>query len=137
MDRLAPILKYGTIISTVVSVITSITATAILLLRNRSQTANETSVTKQHKFVHKHVACAHCKAEPIVGIRYKCVNCPSYDLCEECEQQALVHHDRTHLFIKIRIPIPALILPHKPLLDVYYPGNKNYICALFVISTNV
>ena len=38
------------------------------------------------KIVHKHddVRCDSCNALPIVGVRYKCVNCPDYDLCEIC-----------------------------------------------------
>ncbi len=34
--------------------------------------------------VHSGVHCDMCKKQNIVGLRYKCVVCPDYDLCEEC-----------------------------------------------------
>jgi len=33
------------------------------------------------------------------------------------------NHNKAHLFLKVRIPIPALMLPQKVLLPVFYPGN--------------
>jgi len=44
----------------------------------------------------------------IIGIRYKCSNCPDYDLCESCESVNLEKslHDPTHVFLKIYRPIP-------------------------------
>ena len=41
---------------------------------------NKTSSNAIHSGVH----CDMCKKQNIVGIRYKCVVCPDYDLCEEC-----------------------------------------------------
>lgn len=48
----------------------------------------------------------------------------SYDLCEQCEARAPELHDKTHLFLKIRIPIPPLAIPTGPLLSVLYPGKS-------------
>lgn len=59
--------------------------------------------------VHEGYFCDHCHAYPIVGTRYACANCTSYDLCEKCE--ALDLHDHTHVFLKIRRPLPRPILP--------------------------
>lgn len=35
--------------------------------------------------VHRGVRCDGCNIAPILGIRYKCLICPNYDLCERCE----------------------------------------------------
>jgi len=51
--------------------------------------------------------CDACNKH-IVGIRYKCVNCPDYDLCETCEDvngSAGSIHQADHIFLKIRRPI--------------------------------
>ncbi|KAJ3342838.1 hypothetical protein HDU93_000968 [Gonapodya sp. JEL0774] len=37
--------------------------------------------------VHRGTVCDGCGASPIVGARYKCINCPNYDLCEACEER--------------------------------------------------
>ena len=34
--------------------------------------------------IHAHVTCDECGTSPIVGIRYKCVVCPDFDVCEKC-----------------------------------------------------
>ncbi|KAI9862371.1 MAG: hypothetical protein M1824_001364 [Vezdaea acicularis] len=61
---------------------------------------------KREGFVHRGVTCNSCIAMPIRGVRYRCSNCPDYDLCETCEAKGL--HPKTHLFLKIRVPPPYL-----------------------------
>lgn len=48
--------------------------------------------------VHAHVTCDECQASPIVGIRYKCVVCPDFDVCEKCEAKST----HAHPFLKIK-----------------------------------
>lgn len=43
--------------------------------------------------------CDNCN-KTIVGIRYKCIQCPDFDFCEECEGPN-TGHDETHVFAKI------------------------------------
>jgi len=50
-------------------------------------------------FVHRAI-CDNCQA-PIVGIRFKCMQCADYDLCEQCEPLP-VHPG--HSFMKIAKP---------------------------------
>ncbi|KAL9579712.1 MAG: hypothetical protein Q9212_004946 [Teloschistes hypoglaucus] len=77
---------------------------------------------KKDGFVHRGVRCNSCNIQPIRGIRYRCSNCHDWDLCEQCE--ALQVHDKTHLFYKIRIPVPFLGSHREPTL-VWYPGNPS------------
>jgi hypothetical protein len=43
-----------------------------------------------------------------------------YDICERCETQDC--HNRTHVFLKIHVPIPPLANPRTPCTTVLYPG---------------
>ena len=42
--------------------------------------------------VHTGVICDNCNANPIVGRRYRCIVCPDYDLCEQCERFVIHSH---------------------------------------------
>lgn len=75
---------------------------------------------RQEGYVHRRVTCDGCNVTPIKGIRYRCSNCPDYDLCELCEASQM--HPKTHLFYKIRIPAPFLSHPRQP-EPVQYPGK--------------
>ena len=48
------------------------------------------------KTIHNGVQCNYCKRNPIVGYRYKCMDCPDYNLCQICEK--VVEHE--HNFIR-------------------------------------
>jgi hypothetical protein len=67
------------------------------------------------------ITCNKCSTSPIRGLRYKCANCVDFDLCETCE--AGNNHNSTHVFLKIRIPIPPLANPRSALLPAFYPGK--------------
>jgi len=58
--------------------------------------------------------CDNCKAR-IFGIRYRCVNCEDFDLCETCESKRL--HREDHLFLKVYKPV---VIPVKILLPNFY-----------------
>eukprot|EP00123_Amoebidium_parasiticum_P013923 comp22224_c0_seq1/m.32758 comp22224_c0_seq1/g.32758 ORF comp22224_c0_seq1/g.32758 comp22224_c0_seq1/m.32758 type:complete len:531 (-) comp22224_c0_seq1:151-1743(-) len=77
---------------------------------------------RKEGYVHRGLTCNSCQTTPIRGVRYKCANCVDFDLCETCEAQA--RHDKTHVLLKIRIPIPPLANPRSALLPVFYPGGK-------------
>ncbi|KAI9220459.1 hypothetical protein BC828DRAFT_398151 [Blastocladiella britannica] len=73
-------------------------------------------------FIHRGITCNHCGTSPVRGVRFKCSNCVDFDVCESCEAQEV--HTRTHVFLKIRIPIPPLANPRTTLLNPFYPGNR-------------
>jgi Zinc finger, ZZ type len=57
--------------------------------------------------LHYGVACQGCGLSPIRGIRYQCNTCDEFDFCESCEEYNIVH-PKTHLFLKIRHPLPNI-----------------------------
>merc|ERR1712125_30890 len=54
---------------------------------------------EQPKGVAHAAICDHCE-KYIFGVRYKCINCPDFDLCESCEGPSS-GHDENHVFAKI------------------------------------
>jgi Zinc finger, ZZ type len=76
--------------------------------------------SKQYGYVHRGVSCNSCNMLPIRGIRYRCSNCPDYDLCEQCE--AMQVHPKTHLLYKIRVPAPFFDNSQRPQAP-RYPGK--------------
>ena len=78
---------------------------------------------RKEGYIHRGITCNSCQASPICGIRYKCSNCVDYDVCERCEVRD--DHNKTHVFIKIRIPMPPLTNPRTPCLKPLYPGELN------------
>lgn len=77
---------------------------------------------------HPGIICDHCETA-IVGIRYKCGNCPDFDLCETCEAIEGVHN-QDHVFLKLRRPTHANRIKNGqivPLLrqSLYEPTENN------------
>ena len=54
------------------------------------------------KMIHMGICCNRCGKQNIQGIRYKCVQCMNYNLCENCENSYI--HDMKHIMVKIRFP---------------------------------
>ncbi|XP_076351024.1 uncharacterized protein LOC143247215 isoform X4 [Tachypleus tridentatus] len=59
--------------------------------------------------VHVGIICDSCK-KVVQGVRFKCWNCPNYDLCEKCESLPNIH-DEDHLFLNIKKPRELFQLP--------------------------
>uniref|UniRef100_A0A0K0FYM9 ZZ-type domain-containing protein n=1 Tax=Strongyloides venezuelensis TaxID=75913 RepID=A0A0K0FYM9_STRVS len=52
--------------------------------------------------IHPNISCDGCDRK-IAGIRYKCVVCDDYDLCQYCERQNI--HDSSHAMLRFARPI--------------------------------
>jgi len=54
--------------------------------------------------IHKNIICDGCEQNPLVGPRYKCKECPDYDLCSQCIGQNLVNgtHRWDHHVIRMK-----------------------------------
>ncbi|CAD8113398.1 unnamed protein product [Paramecium sonneborni] len=61
-------------------------------------TSSKPKQNPQDKMIHKRHTCDGCQVHPIIGSRFKCLECPDYDLCEECQVKNLHNH---HKFFKI------------------------------------
>ncbi|BFF94296.1 protein ref(2)P [Drosophila madeirensis] len=48
--------------------------------------------------IHDTVECDGCGLSPLVGFRYKCVQCPNFDLCQRCEA---AHKHPEHLMVRM------------------------------------
>jgi len=67
----------------------------------RADLERETGTNLQ---VHRGITCDVCDASPIVGVRYKSVTRPDFDLCDKCEPT----HDPNDPLIKIKQPVDQL-----------------------------
>lgn len=71
------------------------------------------SRTSTFKAVHTGTKCQNCHESPIVGKRFKCLECSDHDICDKCERLGL----HTHEMIRIVTPIDKSNLKDK--LKVY------------------
>lgn len=68
--------------------------------RKNKRNADQANIPVDQR-VHERITCDGCEKTPIVGIWYKCAECPNFDLCSQCEGQGLHDH---HTFLKVKIP---------------------------------
>ena len=66
-----------------------------------SKANNKVKAKKIALAEHTGICCDHCKQFPIRGVRYKCLICTSYDLCEDCEEK----EKHKHPMAKLQLPI--------------------------------
>jgi Ca2+-binding EF-hand superfamily protein len=81
---------------------------------------------KREAYEHRGIRCDSCSESPIRGIRWHCLNCPDVDLCSTCEMT--FPHQQTHVFVKVKIPLPAYGQPGRTFkYPVWYPGNPHIL----------
>ncbi|KAJ3415901.1 hypothetical protein HDV05_003742 [Chytridiales sp. JEL 0842] len=57
--------------------------------------------------LHRGVTCDGCGKKGIVGPRYKCADCPDYDLCVSCSKDAKEIHIPNHWFNRLDAKVEA------------------------------
>lgn len=81
---------------------------------------------KREAYEHRGIRCDSCNESPIRGVRWHCLNCPDVDLCSTCEMT--YPHQQTHVFVKVKIPLPAVGQPGRTLsYPVWYPGSPHIL----------
>jgi len=80
-------------------------------LKKEASGGKETTTTKKKSekdVVHEGIVCDGCEMSPIVGIRFKCHECPDFDLCASCEASPdldkfrAAGHSIEHMLVKFR-----------------------------------
>ncbi|KAJ2156363.1 hypothetical protein GGF46_005237 [Coemansia sp. RSA 552] len=81
-----------------------------------AERSTETASDRAALACHPGVFCDACD-KPVFGTRFKCGNCPDYDLCEKCH--SVTKHNEDHLFVLMRRrqAVPS----DKPMLPMVYP----------------
>jgi hypothetical protein len=74
---------------------------------------------KRQAYMHRGVHCEEC-GQVIKGIRWHCLQCLDFDLCSTCE--VVSRHISSHVFAKIKIPIPWLYNKLDRSFENWYPG---------------
>lgn len=79
---------------------------------------------EESSIIHHGIMCDGCHLKPIVGVRYKCIICPNFNLCSSCEQRSTsmgssIAHALDHMFVKIR----NSRVFHDSLLQKLHPHN--------------
>ncbi|KAJ2770225.1 hypothetical protein IWQ57_002757, partial [Coemansia nantahalensis] len=83
-----------------------------------------TSTCASTKPAHVGVMCDECGAD-VIGVRYKCGNCPDYDLCEKCVPTAEHHKDHMFVMVRERRRVPT----DRPMLAGVYPQIAPAACS--------
>ena len=85
-----------------------------MLLLNFSGQPNEVNKVKD---VHSRVSCDGCYCGPIEGIRYKCITCLDYDLCEPCKLKGIhTEHQMESIGVNGKCKIIIYYISHYLLL---------------------
>ncbi|XP_034474089.1 protein ref(2)P [Drosophila innubila] len=68
-------------------------------LEAKQETTNAPTADDPSNFIiHDGVECDSCGVAPMIGFRYKCVQCPNFDLCQVCET---AHKHPDHLMVRM------------------------------------
>jgi len=79
----------------------------VQLLKSNGGNTNVLSTENKITYIHNGISCDNCGKTNLCGIRYKCLFCKDFDLCEECESKPTLNtnpniHNHSHIFIKIK-----------------------------------
>ena len=71
---------------------------SIILEQSKIQQNSKMRKAPKNSYVHENYICDICEESPIKGIRYHCIECKNFDICEKCE--ATINHP--HPLYKIK-----------------------------------
>ena len=54
-----------------------------------------------YHIIHQGIKCQNCNKTNIMGIRFKCLKCADFDVCQDCERYLSLFHDNSHFFMRI------------------------------------
>lgn len=91
---------------------------------------NPTPSSNSPNVLHTGVVCDGCNCE-IRGYRYKCIECPDFDLCFSCEMKKL-HGD--HLMIRIVKPLDVSASEQKKLSNLEFDVQFRFSVHSIVTS---
>ncbi|OBZ73842.1 ZZ-type zinc finger-containing protein P35G2.11c [Grifola frondosa] len=81
--------------------------------------------------------CDGC-AQPIIGERYQCANCPSapkaFSLCSRCEDRSYALHDPMHVFFKLPRPVDRPLQSDHAMLPRLYKCPVGPSSGLFYVA---
>jgi hypothetical protein len=98
-----------------------------MFLENYFKPQKHSDLTGQFTIIHEAVPCVECKIHPIAGIRFKCIICENFDLCEFCEDVT----SHPHALLKLKTPIQCYT-NYTKLVNVFntaehLPGLKDMV----------
>jgi len=91
---------------------------------------------EKNEIVHFGYRCSFCNSEPIIGVRWKCVDCPLYnpvDLCEKCQAVKIMIKDSQH---NEEHKLEALANPEVPYIDADYTRYEPDISQMMYVDPN-
>ena len=80
-------------------------------MKSKQKMTKKNTDNKNSKVIHENSICSECGQSPIEGIRYYCLNCSSYELCQKCEKKYGEKHG--HQMLMLRRPNDLKKFKHK------------------------
>ncbi|XP_039287848.1 E3 ubiquitin-protein ligase HERC2 [Nilaparvata lugens] len=108
-----PKFKWGSADHSSIGVVTSVTSDGRAVV-DFPQQSNWTGLVSEMELVpscHKDTTCNGCHMTPIIGVRFRCKACTSFNYCENCFYTQKSHK---HGFSRIREPGSAAVFAGKP-----------------------
>jgi len=83
---------------------TTVTAVSSTIPIIATMPVNWTDGHGSNQSVHINVTCDGCNTFPIIGTRFKCLDCSDYDLCQPCESSESSDHPSDHAMMQYKNP---------------------------------
>ncbi len=84
---------------------------------NSERSWEHSSCPCEERIEHYKIVCDGCECALLSNVRYCCLNCVNFDLCESCgsnRERFHAIHDRSHCLLKVRCRVKREALPYVP-----------------------